>query len=64
MDIEGIFQGGKEMNKESMEKEMHDIIYEECEKRWNKTHKTAWINGNMDERVKFYQEVKNEMLSK
>lgn len=39
-------------------------IYEECEKRWNETHKYAWINGNMSERVKLFQKVKDELLSK
>ena len=45
-------------------KQKSDKIYKECEKRWNETHRTAWINGNMSERIKLYQEVEDELLSK
>ena len=54
-------QGGENME---MSKEISRRIYKECEKRWNETHRTAWINGNMSERIKLYQEVENELLSK
>ena len=47
-----------------MSKEISYRIYKECEKRWNETHKTAWVDGDMNKRIDLYLEVEKELLSK
>ena len=45
-------------------KNLNDKVYDICEKRWNETHHSVWINGNMKERIELYQKVKRELLHK